>query len=471
MIQIFINGVDRANNIEKGSVDLSFGKSSNPSQLSFRMKQNPDRVMPALGESVIVKIDSTSIFRGTVTESSQWVVSGKLYGWKYNVKSSVHDLDRRLVAKAFNNTDSNEVINILVQTFTTGFTTNITGTPVAITSIRFNYEQMSQCLDTICANIGSDWYIDADNVIQVFPKGTVSAPFTITDENDKAFIKSITFDKNIIELKNAVYIRGGYYLDTIAEADSVDKPIADGTQRTIVLAYRYRNIQVKLAGVTQAVGIDYIDAPGDFDVLYNYQQKALKWRNDNKPAASDDIVVWGDAEVPLIVYVQDTDSITAYGLFEGVKIDNTITSVDQANAIGTQLLEQWSAGSYDGSFVTREHGLQVGQQISIALTDMGVTDTFTINNVRATLIGDVLEYTVHFIKSGNVTFNDLMVGLLTQQRKSLQISDDDVVLRFLEIDVDTATLTDAVISIDTTSGPYTYAGGTNDATYGFATWA
>lgn len=471
MITISIESTDRSNDIERASVSFSQSLKNRETSIKFRMKKKPGRTIPSLGDEVLLTEDGENIFRGKVTERSEWIVEGILVGFEFSCQDNTFEFDRLLVAKAYNDTDSHEVAALLIGNYTTGFTQDLQGDPVEIETIRFNYEQPSRCLDILCKNIGFEWYIDPDNVVHFFPKGTETAPFNITETNDKAYYKSIDFDRNIVELKNAVYVRGGFYLDEILQADAVDKYEADGEQRAFPLMYRYKQIQVKVDNVTQAVGIDFIDDEGDFDVLYNYQQKSIRFREDNKPTAGQLVEIYGNAEVPLIVRIQDNDSITAYGLIEAVEIDSTINSVAQAELVANELLDNWTDGSYEGSFVTHETGLRAGQAITITLPSRDIDDTFRINRITGKLVGDRMEYTVSFLKSGNISFTDIMVDLIARERRNLTISDDDVVLRFLELTQDGFELTDEIVEILTDSGPYTWASGSNEGKWGFFTWS
>lgn len=471
MIQIYVADTDRSNHVEQETLGFSQSRTNRETSVTFRMKKKPGRDIPALNATVLLVEDGENIFRGRITERSEWVIDGIMIGFEYTCKDGTFDFDRLLVAKAFNDTDSHAVAALIIGNYTTGFTYVLEGDPVDIDTIRFNYLPPSHCLDTLCANIGFEWYIDPDNVVHFFPQDSETAAFGLTETGDKAYYKSITFDRNIVELRNAVYVRGGTYHETIEEADAVDKYSADGDQVAFPLIYRYKNVQVKLNGSSQAVGVDFIDNPEEFDVLYNYQEKSIHWRDDNKPDEGDAVVVFGDAEIPLIVRIQDNDSIAAYGLVEGIEIDATIQSVAQAELVANQILAKWADGSYEGEFTTQETGLRAGQAISINIPSRDIDDTFRINRITGTFSGDRFIYKVQFIKSGNVTFTDIMVDLILGKRKALVIGDDDIVLRFQELTGDAFSVTDQIDEIYTNSPPYTWATGSNEGKWGFFTWA
>jgi len=471
MIQLFIDEIDRTDYISSESIRYQQTLTKAPAILVFAIKDVADRTMPALGQSVLLVVDSVNVFRGTITERAEQILSGFLVEFTFSCKDNTHTFDRRLVAKSFVDTTSHEIFQSIVGNFTDGFTTSIQGDPVAMASASFNYEQPSKCVQILCNQIGYDWYIDTENVVHFFPKGNIPAPFEVTDTNGNAFHSSLVFESNIIELKNAVYIRGGSYLDSIAEGDSVDLYKTEGSQRSFVLLYRYKNIQVSVAGVAQAVGIDYIDNPAEYDCLYNYQEKAIKFRENNKPGNNQLVKIWGDAEIPLLIYLQDNDSIAQYGKFEAVKIDPNVTSIAEAELLAQSLLDEWALGSYEGYFETRTPGLRAGQSITINSTLRDINDTFRINRITAEMRGGEFYFRVQFIKSGNVDFTDIMVELLGRDKRNLVIVGDEIVQRILEITEDTFAFADQIDEVATDSPPYTYASGDNEGKWDFATWS
>ncbi len=53
--------------------------------------------------------------------------------------------------------------------FTSGFThANVPASSPTLTSMKFNYEQVSRAFTQICDQIGWDWYVDPDKDIHFF---------------------------------------------------------------------------------------------------------------------------------------------------------------------------------------------------------------------------------------------------------------------------------------------------------------
>jgi len=474
MISVTINAVDKSDEIDQDSLGYQGAVTKDPSTLSFVINKVPGRSLPALGAVVIASEDGDRFFKGTIVERDDAVVSGLLIGTKFTCKDGIHAFDSLLVSKAYNDTDAAAVAQDIVDNFASGFTLDATAGSPAVKSIRFNYEQPSKCLQMLAQQIGWDWYIDPYDVIHFFPEGAESAPIEVTDDNGKAIYNSLSFSSNIVELKNSVYLRGGEYLDDVSEANALDKYEADGQQVVINIGYKYNSIQVKVAGVAKTVGVDNIDDPADFDCLYNFSEKLIRFRDDNKPTSGQLVKVFGNVYIPLIVQAEDPVSIAQYGRKEGIEIDKTITSVLEAETASTAILDKWSSGSYEGSFKTREKGLRAGQAVKITSASFGVDDTFKINTIRGQMSGnDSFEYTVLFIKSGDYNFTDIMVDLLGRDRLNITISEYEVIQRLKKF-ADDFGMVDEIIAFTKTTGPYKYGpvgGGHTIGKYNFSTYS
>lgn len=466
-----INSTDRSDHVRWNTVMKTEGLTKEPDTLSFVIKKTPAKTIPSLGDTVELLEDAVKIFKGTITERSE-VVEGRLEGYSFNCKDPSYDLDQKLAIKSYENQTARQIVLDLISAYTSGYTTNnvALSTPT-LSSFKVNYEQISKTLEKLANRIGWDWYVDYDNDVHFFKQEDNAAPFSLTDTNDNFEWHTLRFDRNILELKNAIFIRGGEYKVSIAETDAVDKYSADGTQRSFPLVYRYSNINVKKAGATQTVGVDNITDPSTVDVLYNFKEKLLKWPESSKPTSGQEVKIWGDAHVPLIALVTDDTSISTYGRREHVIIDKSITSVLEAHELAKAELNRWAEGSYEGYFKTTKTGLRTGQEITINSTIRGVNKKFKINRIVGRARGsDHMEYEVYILASGQVTFTDLMTGLLGRDRENLEISEDEVLQRLIS-EPETITLTD-VETVTKNSPPYKWgAGSINDWKWNFATWS
>jgi len=467
-----INDVDKTSSVNWPDLQKSEGLTKEPDFLTFHTKKTTGKTIPVLNEDITFFEDAIKIFGGIVVEKKEVIIGGLLIGYNISCKDYSHLLDRKLVVKSYENQSAGDIVKDIIDTFTSGFTyVNIPSSTPTIGSIKFNYEPVTKAIQKISDLLGWDWYVDYDKDIHFFDDQTNTAPFNLDDTGGEFEWGSLEIERNILELKNVIIIRGGEYQSTITEANAVDKKDADGVQRVFNLIYKYSNINVKVNGVVQTVGVDNITDPATVDCLYNYQKRAIKFPDDSKPAAGEDVVIYGDAHIPLIATVDDNISVSAYGEYQHVIIDKSITTISEAHAIGKSELRKWSNGAYEARFTTKQKGLRTGQQIKVQSTIRGIDKTFKISRiVGRTVSSKTMEYEVYLLASGEFNFTDLMVSLIGRDKKNIEITDDEVLQRLktfpeiIEV-VDTLTATK-------NSPPYTWGpGGGNDFRWGFFTWS
>ncbi len=466
-----INGTDRSSWIDWTGVQKVEGLTKEPDTLSFSMLQTPSKTIPSMGDTVVLEEDSVKIFGGIIVERREQMEGGLLRGWDIGAKDYTHTLDRKLVAKRYEDMTARAIILDIIATYTTGFTTtNVPADTPTIGSIKFNYEPVSKTIQQIANLIGWDWYVDYDSDIHFFPPSAVLAPFSLTDTSDTFEWQTLTFDRNILELVNSVIVRGGEYKRPVAEVDAVDTYEAQSGQVTFPLAYRYADIVVEKNGVSQTIGIDNLTDPLTVQVLYNYQEKFVTFTSSL--TAGDDIVVYGDAYIPIIAQVRDQTSLTTYGEYQKVVIDKSITSLDEARAYGKAKLIEWAQGAYEGSFRTTQTGLKTGQYITINSTLRGVNATFKINRITGRArTPNQMEYTVQFLSSGELTFTDIMVELLGRDRKQIVIADNEVIQRYEALQEAEMTIADTTEALAKTSPPYKWDTGTTTLKWELGTWS
>lgn len=451
-VTIEIEAVDRTNDIAQSSVRYKQTLSKAPATFSFSIEGN--KVMPEMGDAVLVKLDGDNFFRGTITDRSESMRGSLKTTYDFVCMDGFYELDRKLVIKAYTNTDVATVMADILTNYTSGFTLDSPVDTPTIKTVRFNYEQPSRCIQKLMNAVGWDWYVDQENVVHIFAASNMTAPFEINDTEGNHVMGSLKRDKNINELKNVVYIRGGEYEDPIAEADAVDKYEANGVDNTFPLVYRYSETEVTINGTPQTVGVDFINEPADFDCLYNFQEKLVRFP-DGTLTSGQVVRVFGNAKVPLIVQASDDASVAAYGEREGLEINKSINSVEEAELLAGALLDKWREGASSASFKTKKKGWVVGQTVTINSTVLGLLDDqYKINSVAATLSdSENFIFSIELIKSGQTTFMDMLVGLIGQKTDNITISDNEVLQRIKKIK-DVFGMTDEIVSMVKTTGPY-----------------
>lgn len=462
--------VDRSASVNWRSLSMTSVLSKEVDQLEFSIrKTSGSKYIPTAGQEVVLEEDSIKIFGGVIIEIQEIVEQGILLSYLIRCKDYSHFLDRKLATKVYEGFEAGDIIADLISTYTSGFTVaNVPTSSPVIATMKFNYEQLTRAFTKIADTIGWDWYVDPDKDIHFMNADSSVAPFDLTDTGDTFEWKSLTINQNIQQLRNVVFVRGGEYKKTIIEADAIDKYEAQANQVTFPLAYKYDNITVEKNGVVQSVGIDNIDDLVTNDVLYNFQEKFITF---DPLSAGDDIVVYGDAYIPVIAQARDGDSILSYGEYQTVVIDKNITSIQEAQLRARIELIKYSAGAYEATFRTKMTGLRVGQRINVTLSsNRTVTRTLKINRLigKADSSG-TLEYTVYLVSSGQVTLHDIFIELLERDKQNIVVASNEVI-QALEILFDSLTVTDSDPVVSTDSPPYHWATGANEGIWNRFTW-
>jgi hypothetical protein len=463
--------IDRSSSVNWRSLSITSVLSKEVDQLEFHVrKTSGSKYIPSAGQEVTLEEDTVKIFGGVIVEIQEVVEAGILLSYKVRCKDYSHYLDRKLATKTYTGFESGDIITDLIATYTTGFTTaNVPATTPIIETMRFNYEQLTRAITKIADTIGWDWFVDPDKDIHFFSADSSFAPFNLTDTGDLFEWKSLEINQNIQQLRNVVFVRGGEYKKPILEAQALDKYEAQNGQVTFPLAYRYDNITVKKNGVVQTVGIDNKDTLATKDALYNFTEKFITF---DPMSAGDDVVIYGDAYIPVIAQARDTDSITTYGEYQTVVIDKNITSIEEALLRARIELIKYSEGTYEASFRTKQTGLRVGQRINVTLSsNRSVTRTLKINRItgKADSSG-TMEYTAYLVSSGQVTLHDIFIELLERDKQNIVIAPNEVI-QALEILFETFSVTDSAPIVTTDSPPYHWATGVNEGSWSKSTWS
>ena len=248
----------------------------------------------------------------------------------------------------------------------------------------------------------------------------------------------------------------------------MDSYKGDGSRKTFQLGYRWDNVTVEVDGVVQTIGTDQQTDPNTVDLLYNFNEKFIKFTN--APTAGQAVKIYGDAFIPIIASVRDQISIATYGEFQQAVVDKSITSVAEAQSRAKAELKKYSESVFEAQFKTTQKGLRVGQKITLDSTIRNITKTFKITRITGKArSGTEFEYTVNLLASGEITFTDMMVGLLSQDKQNIDIASNEVLQR-LETFFEAVEMGENV-TLTKTSPPYTWGpGGSNDTRWGFGTW-
>lgn len=466
-----IDGVDKSSSIEWNSLTYTEVLTKEVDMLTFTVKDSPSKYIPSLGDEVVLSQDGTKLFGGVVIEKRESVLGGILVGYDISCKDWSYYLDGKLVVKSYENMTVEAIVLDIMSTYTTGFTVvNVKPGGVTIESMRFNYEQVTSALTKLAQSVGYDWYVDPDRDLHFFDRETNVAPFELNDTGGNFEWKTLEINQSVVDIRNSIYVRGGNYKRAIAEGAAVDVYEGDGTRQVFQLAYQYDNLVVKKNGVAQTVGVDNITDPGTVDVLYNFAEKIIRF--PVAPTAGYDVVAYGDAYTPIIAQARDQTSVEAYGEFQEVIIDKSITSLSEAQRRAISELTLYAQNTYEAGFKTTETGLKSGQLITLTSVIRAIDKQFKINRITGRARGsDHMEFSVKMISSGEITFIDIMLALLGKDKDNIEIADNEILQR-LEIFNEALVVADSVPVASSSTGPYEWGpSGTPQLYWGLGTWS
>lgn len=382
MITVEINSVDVTDQISQDSLTVTQKITYQVDTASFDVQKAGSKTLtPAYGDTVAIYDGADKIFGGTILSVSETPLTGPA-GIFFKVKCVDHtyEMDKLMAARTYENTSIPDIIDDLISSYTTGFTTNnVLGTFI-VEKIVFNQVPISTCIKRLADVVNYDWYIDEDKDVHFFPKYTNSAPFGLTDTNGNYIRKTLQRLSDGAEVVNRVKVRGGYYNGATYTDDIT---VVGNDTKSFTLPYRMANLTVELntgAGfVAQTVGIDFIDDFSSNDVLHNFLDQSIRWET----ALSDGDVIRfsGNPKVGVFGVAEDPTSIATYGKIEKFIRDDSIESNLIARRRAHAELYTFAEPLIDMTFQTYVSGLRAGQLINVQSDIHGIDEDLIIKQL------------------------------------------------------------------------------------------
>ena len=418
--------------------------------------------IPENDAEVTIEIDAVRIFGGYLTKKSPKRIGSDFAEVSFQCLDYTRDLDRRLVVESYTGMTDKEIIEDIVSRYCGG--TGITTTNVlendTIEQLTFNYKSASQCINDIANLTGQSWYIDYYKDIHFFPLTNSPAPFNITTSS--ANYKDLKINADNAGIKNRVYVRGGSYLSDPITINFK----ADGVQTVFFLPEKAHDVSVTDNGSSKTVGIKNIDPDGSSDYLLNYQEKYLEAHT--APTSGHTIAITFTYLIPILIAVQDDDSIAEVGPFEFAIFDNNITTKQQARDRANAEITDFKNALVDGSFITTTPGFFGGQYLNINLPDIGVNADYLVQSVQMNALGGgTFEYTVSFASSQKIGMLQFLVNMIEANKSTLNITSDEVVDELFPVAGESTSVTPGTPSLTSDTPPFTWG----TAKWGLSEWS
>jgi len=376
---IKINNIDRTELIEWQSFKIITALTREVDSLFFSISVNSENpYKPFVGNQVEVYDGDTKIFGGEIIKIEEVIKGGRLISYRVSCQDYTHLMDKKLVFDTYENEKISDIVIDIIDKYCPGFTSeNVEETNTELEYILFNYQTPSSCLKQLADLIGFDWYVDYDKDIHFFNKKTgEAAAFNLDDTSGNYIFNSLVIEEDDTQLRNVLYVRGGEYVGDERE-DKVG--VGDGTTKTFKLPYRYDTKPVvTVNSVEKTVGIDFIDSEDEYDCLWNYQEKIIRFKT---APSSGDVKVRGCPLIPVLIKAKRNSSINAYGEYEYVVVDKTIKTKQTARQRAEAEFLDYAAPIKKAHFITTKPGLRPGQKIHIGSDIRKIDQDYIIEKI------------------------------------------------------------------------------------------
>jgi len=420
-----INAIDKSKYVNENSLKIENILTRQVDTCTFQIiSHTGHEYKPEIGDEVVVYDRGEKIFAGNIIKITEAVQSYKCIIYNIECKDYTDLMDSKLVVKTYSKYTVAQIIEDIKDNYMpAGFTTTNVVCTKTVDYVGFNYEQPSKCLQILADLVSYDWYVDYDKDIHFFAKESNSAPFNLEDDNNSYIFNSLKINKNKSQLRNVIYVRGGEYLGNTITADQ----IADGTQAEFWLPYKFSGIKVFVDGVEKTVGVDYINTFDDYECLYNFEQKLVRFPDGSKPTNGQTFRVSGNPYLPVLVKVRDNASVSQYGDREYKIIDNTIKTKQGARERAKAELEAYKSNLVEASFKTIKNGLRSGQYINVQSDSRNIDEDYLINKVVMKLWSiDKFIYDVFLVSFKTFGIIEFLQMILMGENAKIKVNPDEI---------------------------------------------
>lgn len=422
MIQVLINNIDQSSIIERESLTVNQNITDNVDNAKFTIRKYGSRTyIPVYGEEVKIYDDATQIFGGIIRRVKESVESGA-DGIVYDIECSDYtaEMDNRLVAQTYENKTIKEIITDILSLYAPTFNANAVNSDFLIAKIVFNQVKISQCIRKLADIVKYEWYVDETKTVHFFIETEISAPFNLTDTSGNYISTSLERNLDGSTIVNRVKVRGGEY----SGSTYTDKITVSGSNsKSFSLPYKFDNLTVKLNTVAQTIGVDNIDDFTTKDVLYNFQEKTIRWENELSDA--DVIEFSGNPRIRVFAVAEDSESIALYGKIEKLIREDDIKDNTVARNRALAELYAYSNNVIDAKFETRTPGLRAGMSINLNSTKRACDDTLVIKTVSfRALDPNTFGYKVECVSGKRYGLLQILAKLL--EPKPLDIDETEI---------------------------------------------
>lgn len=471
------NGTDISSSVQSESFQLKTVLTKEVSTFQFNIRTYGSKAVVLVGDQIDVYENGTHIFGGTVVTIEVINEGGRLLTAQISCVDWSFRLNTKLVAKNYAAMDPADIVADIVANFTNGTynaSTYVVRGGFLVSTIKFNYEQVTVSIEKLAKQIGWEWYVDPDKNLHFFPPSLVStAPFVIDDISGNLNWPTLDITEDLTNMKNSIYVIGGTYTKTFTALTTVDQYLTDGIKTVFSLAYPYdkSTLVVTLGGISQTIGTDQVTPDASVQVQYSDSGRFIRFTS--VPTTGQTVLVYGNANIPILAHITNGTAIATYGEQQDVIIDANIKSVGEAQERAQAQIDLYGAPVYTVKFDTLKTGLVIGQTLTVNSVIWGIDIQVIVKELDGVIYDDGTKilYSITAIGTELVNFVDIMKVLILQANSDNSV-DDSTVLQVLLSVQETLAAADVLKAPTTKTPPYTWGtSGASDGVWGLATWA
>lgn len=447
---LYIAGVDRWPDLERGTLRIEQALTYQIDTCTFNVKGT----RPSEGSEVIIEDTVVGrVFAGIVVKAQRVrnFPDKSIVVWEVICDDYTALLDRLLVVENYENQSASDIFLDIAAKYCPGFTTNGVrpGAPIVeATGTEFNYTHPSVCFTWLYEYVGWHWGVDYYKDLHFFDLEDLISPAPMELTPGGRF----KFGKHVIDtqgLRNRVYVQGGAMLSD----PQVLQWKADGVARYWTLPWGPHEVSLAVGEAPMTVGVENLHDEAEYDYMMNFNEKYIRCSNQTTtPVEGTTISLIAKQDIPVITMVEDYVSQAAIaaiqcgvggvyenmeplepGVYEHVITDDSLTTVQAAEAAGMADLKEHANPKVSGSFETEVPGWKPGQIVNINLPDRGVVGEFLIQRVTIFPMLNNPSIWTFQVEYGGRLFGiaDFLKALVSAQQKKRNIEPSKSIQKYV----------------------------------------
>ncbi len=421
-----IGGVEFLEKVNKKSVIWNTNKNGRPDTLNLQIV-NPDSGIE-IDDEVILKINGETEFAGRILRINKNLESIGISKLSLECLDYSRDANKgELIAEIYKKQTADYIINDLITRYPqlSEFTQNNVDCPEVIDYLFIGHVNFLDTLRKISDLTGYDFYIDKNKDIHLYIVGAENAAFNVTDAGGEYIQGTLNMKETGDRIINSMIIEGGLFDATIT---SVENFVAAVAQVEFDLGSYYSGYSITVDTISKTVGVFGLNEASEYDALYDFSGRKIVF---SAPLSGGEVIVWSGIEkLPVLVHVDEPNSIVTHGILSKRLIDKSLKTRNSAVQRGLAELSKYSETQSNGGFQTLKYGIRAGERIRITNTGLGIDEDYVVQDTSSRIHDDVnaTDYgifvtQVNVAKAEVIDATRILKQLLNEKNKSVSANE------------------------------------------------